>query len=421
MSDQSSVHRSASQRLVSARRPFGFVSLALVGAISVQAHGQCMYDVTIVQPAPCPDGEVKSLALWAVNNHGEAAGKVLECTLIPHSIPLRWSAGGGLVTLDAPGDPDDTVDIDGINDDGAVVGSYRIEATGRRQAVVWVGAEAIELENSPEGGDAWTEAYGINRHGVIAGMAGQPNSPWRAVLWSGGRMVEIADALPYDSSRARDINDRGVVVGHGSGDDFRVQQGFMLQDGMWTELPVLEGSIQGRAIAVNNRNVAVGFSFFDDDGFYLRPVMWVDGRPIQLGTDHGRANDINDAGQIVGEAEGPAGDYPAMWQNGLVFDVNDLVATPGIEIDDVYSIADSGIMAGDGEGFGPNGYSKFGVILTPIGSAEADVNIDCRVDEADLAILLEDWGQSELPTDIDEDGVVGPRDLAILLSQWSGS
>jgi hypothetical protein len=49
-----------------------------------------------------------------------------------------------------------------------------------------------------------------------------------------------------------------------------------------------------------------------------------------------------------------------------------------------------------------------------------DLNGDCLVGSADLAILLGAWGPSpDCPADLDGDGEVGPSDLALLLGSWS--
>jgi hypothetical protein len=47
-----------------------------------------------------------------------------------------------------------------------------------------------------------------------------------------------------------------------------------------------------------------------------------------------------------------------------------------------------------------------------------DLNGDARIDAADLAILLGNWGSAGAG-DLDGDGVVGSADLAILLGGWS--
>ena len=49
----------------------------------------------------------------------------------------------------------------------------------------------------------------------------------------------------------------------------------------------------------------------------------------------------------------------------------------------------------------------------------ADLNGDCSVGPADLAILLGSWGVNPgHPADLNGDGNVGPPDLAILLGSW---
>jgi len=52
----------------------------------------------------------------------------------------------------------------------------------------------------------------------------------------------------------------------------------------------------------------------------------------------------------------------------------------------------------------------------------ADLNLDGRVDSADLTILLANWGRcaksAPCTADIDEDGFVDGRDLSILLASW---
>ena len=51
----------------------------------------------------------------------------------------------------------------------------------------------------------------------------------------------------------------------------------------------------------------------------------------------------------------------------------------------------------------------------------ADLNSDRRVNGADLAILLNEWGPCEVScvADLDGDGVVGGSDLTRLLAQWN--
>ncbi|MGA1632287.1 MAG: hypothetical protein ACO4BU_09270 [Phycisphaerales bacterium] len=49
----------------------------------------------------------------------------------------------------------------------------------------------------------------------------------------------------------------------------------------------------------------------------------------------------------------------------------------------------------------------------------ADLDGDCTVGDADLAILLSVWGTGGSPADLDGNGVVDGPDLTRFLSAWS--
>ena len=65
-----------------------------------------------------------------------------------------------------------------------------------------------------------------------------------------------------------------------------------------------------------------------------------------------------------------------------------------------------------------NGSLTLTMQVTVSGGNAADLNGDGRVDAADLAVLLNQWGTSG-SADIDHDGVVGGSDLGALLNAWS--
>ncbi len=48
-----------------------------------------------------------------------------------------------------------------------------------------------------------------------------------------------------------------------------------------------------------------------------------------------------------------------------------------------------------------------------------DINLDCQVNELDLIILIDAFGQTGVnPGDVNSDGVVNVLDLIILLLNW---
>ena len=68
----------------------------------------------------------------------------------------------------------------------------------------------------------------------------------------------------------------------------------------------------------------------------------------------------------------------------------------------------------------PPGETVRRIVEDPCG-LPADLNSDRRVNHADLAILLNEWGPFDVScvADLDGDGVVGGSDLTRLLFQWN--
>ena len=62
-------------------------------------------------------------------------------------------------------------------------------------------------------------------------------------------------------------------------------------------------------------------------------------------------------------------------------------------------------------------FGDTGVVLR-IAPLFADSNADGVVGIIDFLTLLEQWGASNVATDLDEDGTVGINDLLILLDNW---
>jgi len=109
----------------------------------------------------------------------------------------------------------------GMNSRGQVVG--RDERSGlaesaptRSAAFLWDGQKVAELRGL--GGTAHS-AFGINASGQVVGVSFATRNGQRAFLITNGRTVDLNDLLPRNSGWgihwARDINDRGEIVGSG--------------------------------------------------------------------------------------------------------------------------------------------------------------------------------------------------------------
>jgi probable HAF family extracellular repeat protein len=97
----------------------------------------------------------------------------------------------------------------------------------------------------------------------------------------------ITDLGTFDSqeSLAISINNSGTVVGYTLGGAFIWDKNKGMQ-----ELPMIE------AYGINNRGQVVGTNRTEP----FDPVLWDKGESTVLVAGNGRANDINDSGQVVG-------------------------------------------------------------------------------------------------------------------------
>ena len=102
-----------------------------------------------------------------------------------------------------------------LNDAGQVVGTADT-AAGQPHAFLWVNGVITDLGTLP--GGAASSAAGINARGQVVGVSttapGQQlrTAGSRAVLWQGGRMIDLG-TLGGDFSEATAVNDAGQVAG----------------------------------------------------------------------------------------------------------------------------------------------------------------------------------------------------------------
>ena len=141
---------------------------------------------------------------------------------------------------------------------------------------------------------------------------------------------------------------------------------------------------------------------------------------ILPGADRSAASDINDAGQIVGQAGGGL-DSAFIWQNGTMTDLNDLISdSAGVHVVSGNAINNQGEITGTA--VNEIGHI-FAVLLTPI-QPPGDLSGDCSVGIADFLLLLALWGPCPNPCPpscagvLDGDCVVGIADFLTLLGNW---
>ncbi len=187
------------------------------------------------------------------------------------------------------------------------------------RAVIWE-PDGTMKELPPLPGDSTSAATAINDLGQVVGISGACGiavggvSAAHSVLWQNGVPINIGDLGGHTWNTPTAINNKGTVVG------FSLPAG---QDGtrnfeafLWTQaggiqrLGKLPGDIRAEALGVNEKNQVVGLS--RGGPFLFRAFIWENGVMSDLNsmTVAGSlfllyANDINDRGEITGEAFDP--------------------------------------------------------------------------------------------------------------------
>jgi probable HAF family extracellular repeat protein len=159
---------------------------------------------------------------------------------------------------------------------------------------------------------------------------------WEAVIW-GPKQGEIHELPPFpdDSvAAALAVNDKGQVVG-GSGICGPVSSAVSLhavlwQDGSLINLGSFGGAMNNVAVAINNRGQVVGFSDLPGDATF-HAFFWENGIMTDLGTLPGdfssSASGINNEGQVVGTSCDQNGNCRVfLWEIGVMTDLNGLIS-----------------------------------------------------------------------------------------------
>ena len=197
-------------------------------------------------------------------------------------------------------------------------------------------------------------ATGVNNAGLAVGWAETAvhdptcKSPqvlqFKALEWGPGAADQrVLAPLPGDAtSAATAINDAGEVVGISGDCQFAVGRFSARHSVLWLNghplrLPTLGGRGWNTPMAINNLGTVVGFSDTPGDvvdgtltanfrAFVWSPLTGINKLPEFAGDGLNQALGINDFGQIVGVSfGGPNGSRGLLWQNGTVYDVNDLL------------------------------------------------------------------------------------------------
>ncbi|MCA9291694.1 MAG: hypothetical protein KDA25_11245 [Phycisphaerales bacterium] len=152
-------------------------------------------------------GEVETELADDMNVHGAIVGRTSQLTMA-----FIWDGGQFTIVKANPGAF--AIQPSGMNDANQFVGRHVYLHTIGSRAVLWTGAELIELESWEA--DAETQAHDINNAGDIVGSTTLNSNEDRAVLWRNGVPFGLQTMLVGDSQTdlwdARVINDAGQIA-----------------------------------------------------------------------------------------------------------------------------------------------------------------------------------------------------------------
>jgi probable HAF family extracellular repeat protein len=224
-----------------------------------------------------------------INNSGQVVGASASSSLLDSQRAFLYA--GGMTDLGVL-PPTDNLYVSsaavGLNNSGQVVGSsYSHRFGGITHAFLYSSNGMTDLGTLP--GQISTLAFAINSSGQIIGESGN-----RAFLYSNGLMIDLG--LVHVS----DINASGQIVGrNGNG-------AFLYRNGATTMLGTIPGGISSAAYGINDLGQVVGTSYHPASG--SRAFLYDNGVmtdlnsliPSSSGWVLGEADDINNAGQIIG-------------------------------------------------------------------------------------------------------------------------
>lgn len=278
-------------------------------------------------------------AAHAINNAGQIVGTWHEGNL--DEVAAIWD-GRSVTTIAglAPGSLGY-----GINDLGHIVGVWHAEAFVKTPAGVrdlgrfgfWSTSAAFAVNNADD--VAGTGYWGIGEE-------------WRGWVNSHG-VLRMIGTFGGDWSEAHAINKAGQVVGTAALVPFRGPysdtRAFVYRDRILLDLGTLGDGVSSRANDINDAGQIVGASeyAYNEYGGPSHPFLYQDRLMRDLGTlggPDGAANGINNAGAVVGYSSLSPDDYAThafLYENGRMRDLNDLArVAPGWTLVDAADVND---------------------------------------------------------------------------------
>ena len=388
--------------------------------LSKPVEAQCSYTVQEIS-APCSFGNITTLGL---SDLGHVAGDY-GCISFDDR-PFLWS-NGSLSAIPLPQTMPDGRAL-AVNTDPITVGWMSPTSSGAMFAFQFDGKTLINLGVLP--GHDSSEAIAISNSKpprIVGYSMNSVTGPLTAVFWESGTLTPLT--LPIGpNAQAFDVNDNLQIVGW-MGTSQANSHGFLWDDGNAKDLGIPSGGTTSTAQAINNSSVICGnYRIPNPKGGPVVARGWVlkNGEYTDIGVLPGYlrsfAVDINDEDIVVGtcngDGPGETQTSPAfIWQDGVATPLEYLIPTElGYVLLDTRGINNAGQIIVDAENM--NG-DVVGLLLTPTPPTPGDTNCDQSVDVDDLQTVITAWGEKGGAADLDKNGTVDVDDLMLVIVNWS--
>lgn len=227
--------------------------------------------------------------------------------------------------------------VSGINEKGEIVGQT-FNDQARARAFLWQKGRLTDLGDLGlvNGQPPILSGFAVNKDSRVVGssMGAKTPSPIRAFYWDHGRISDLGTlrGVGFDTF-ATSINDHGDIVGAGyrSPGDLRALR--------WVKKAPLElggpadGRVAVQAFGINEHGDIVGYLSPGGVVSFARAFLWTKGKFADLGTLPGTnlsfANAVNEHRQVVGQSlntRAPGTGRAFLWEEGSLLDLGKAAA-----------------------------------------------------------------------------------------------
>lgn len=310
---------------------------------------------------PLDSGGAYDCYITGINDSGKIVGYTVDENNF--STPMTWNLAGVGTPLPALAGSNGHAEPTRVNASGAISGLSR-NAAGNTSAVMWkADGTIVEI---PSLGGVTSFAQDISDNGVVVGSSYVSNGGSHAFTWT-----EAGGIVDYGSFNSTDrnyhagfnaVNDAGKKGGTGYRlfSPFKASISLPGQTGITDISPPAQFS-QGMVLGMNEGGTTVGYQNINGTGSPHPVIFNEDGTLTDLGTlglGEGWAQDVNDAGVIVGrvfgfdDLSGEMIQKTFVYMNGEMFDLMDLIPQEGTsgwtKFFEASSINDQGQIVGEG-------------------------------------------------------------------------